>query len=87
MSVPCVLSALPVAGSVCLAGPRDLVLPGLPDAAGDVAKDVLDQLGAGIVPPVPGVHELALASGPGSMTSVPEPAALALLALTRRPKR
>ena len=38
---------------VCFAGAGSLPVPGLPDEGGDVARDVLQQLGAGIIPPQP----------------------------------
>ncbi|KKM04512.1 hypothetical protein LCGC14_1763480, partial [marine sediment metagenome] len=53
------------------------------DAASDVAEDVLGQLGAGTLPPLPDAHTLGLDSGSTLMVSapvsVPEPVTLVLL--------
>ena len=61
-----------IAGSLCFAGPA---LPQLPDAASDTAKDVLEQLAGGIIPPVPpvvGGPPSDPGRGPSSLPELPD---------------
>ena len=73
--VSCVVSSLLLAAPVCLAAGGRGRLPQLPDAASDVGKDVVDQIAAGTIPPVPSVVGLqALDLGGGQMPTLPDPA-------------
>lgn len=76
----CFVLVLLIAGSLCFAGPGDLVLPELPGAASDTAKGVLDQLAVGTIPPVPRVVDGA-GSAFVSGAQIPEPLTLTLLAI------
>ena len=65
VATSCFVASVLIVGSLCFAGPA---LPELPDAASDTAKDVLDQLAAGTIPPVPDVLDGAPPSpGPGDL--------------------
>jgi hypothetical protein len=76
----CIVSALSIANSVCFAG-RPATVP--PDQASPTAIDVLSQLDAGTIPPIPNVVGAGSNSNPGSLSPVvvPEPATLSLLTL------
>lgn len=77
VATSCFVAGLLIVGSLCFAAPA---LPELPDAASATAKDVLDQLAAGIIPPVPSVVDGA-GSAFVSGAQIPEPLALTLLAI------
>ena len=73
----CFVLSLLIVSSLCFAGPA---LPELPDAASATAKEVLDQLSRGIIPPVPDVVDGA-GSAFASGVAIPEPLTLSLLAV------